>query len=188
MVVLWRWIDNAAMPCSMRMREIEAKVLEVDPDAVAETLEGMGAEQGFDGTVRSRFYDLPDRTFKERGEVLRVRERGDYTFLTYKQPVSRDGMKVMEEAEFEVAGLEEADSFLTGIGFDRVEERTKHRTAWQEGDALYVIDRYPGVPPLLEVEAPSGERVVEAFEAVGYTEEDLVSWDAAQVVEHYSVD
>lgn len=170
------------------MREIEAKVLEVDADAVAETLEDLGAEPGFDGEVRSRFYDLPDRTFEERGEVLRVRERGEYAFLTYKQPVSRDGMKVMEEMEFEVAGLAEADQFLTGIGFDRVHERTKHRTVWQEGDALYVVDRYEGVPPLLEVEAPSRERVVEAFEALGYAEEELVSWDAGEVMEHYGAE
>lgn len=167
------------------MREIEAKVLEIDADAVAETLEELGAEKRFDGEVRSRFYDLPDRTFQQRGEVLRVRERGDYAFLTYKEPVSRDGMKVMEEAEFEVAGLEEADQFLTGIGFDRVEERRKHRATWQDGDTLYVVDRYEGVPPLLEVEAPSEEAVVEAFEALGYAEEELVSWDAGEVMEHY---
>lgn len=167
------------------MREIEAKVLDVDADAVAEKLDGMGVEKQFEGGVCSRFYDLPDRTFGERGEVVRVRERGDYTFLTYKEPVSRDGMKIMEEKEFEVAGLDEADRFFTGLGFERVEEREKHRTAWADDDVLYVVDRYEGVPPLLEVEAPSREQVAEGFEALGYSMDETVSWDAAQVVEHY---
>lgn len=169
----------------MTMQEIEAKVLEVDPDEVAERLDELGAEQVFAGEVRSRFYDFPDGRIEEEGS-LRLRELGDEeAFLTYKQEVSRDGAKEMTETEFTVGEYEEVAAFLELLGLEEVEENTKHRQKWYRGELEYVVDTYPGVPPLLEIEAPDRDRLDEAMTELGYDPEDAVYWDAAELLEHY---
>ncbi|MDY6778344.1 MAG: hypothetical protein SVU32_06760, partial [Candidatus Nanohaloarchaea archaeon] len=62
----------------------------------------------------------------------------------------------------------------------------KHRTKYVDGDVEYVIDSYPDIPPLLEIEAPSEDQVFRAFDELGYGREETVPWDAQQVREHYS--
>lgn len=166
------------------MDEVEAKVLEIDEQYVTEQLEEQGAEKVFDGEVTSRFYDYPDGRIEEEG-VLRLREAGDHTFITYKIDVSRDGAKTMEEIEFDVSSTEMADRFLRELGLEEIRSSWKHRQKWERGDIEYVIDEYPGIPALLEIEAPDEQRMYDAFEELGYERSDLKSWDASQVHEHY---
>lgn len=167
--------------------EIEAKVLEVDRDAVEAELQEIGAEQLFDGEVRSLFFDYPDGRIEEDG-ILRIRERGEDAFITLKKDVSRETVKRMEEIEFQVEDMEEAREFLLTLGLEQLYDSRKQRTVWEKGDVLYVIDRYPDIPPLLEIEAPSEDVLEQAFQELGYGMEDTVSWDAEQVMVYYSKD
>lgn len=172
----------------MTMQEIEAKILEVDPGEVAERLEEVGAEQVFDGPVRSRFYDFPDGRIEAQGS-LRLRQLGDEeAFLTYKQEVSRDGAKEMTETEFGVDDYEEAATFLELLGLEEVERNQKHRQKWYREDIEYVVDTYEGVPPVLEVEAPDRDQLDAALEELGYDPEDAVYWDASELLDHYEAD
>ncbi len=166
------------------MDEVEAKVLEIDEQEVTERLDELGAEKVFDGEVTSRFYDYPDGSIDDQG-VLRLREAGDHAFITYKIDISRDGAKTMEEIEFDVSSTEMADRFLRELGLEEVRSSSKHRKKWERDDIEYVIDAYPGIPALLEIEAPDEDRMYEAFEELGYDQDQLRSWDASQVHEHY---
>lgn len=166
------------------MDEVEAKVLEIDEQAVSERLEAVGAAKVFDGEVESRFYDYPDGRIEQQG-VLRLREAGDHAFITYKKDISRDGAKTMEEIEFDVSSTEMADRFLQELGLEQVRSSSKHRQKWERDEVEYVIDTYPEVPPLLEIEAPDEETMYQAFDELGYGKEDLKSWDAEQVHDHY---
>jgi len=166
------------------MDEVEAKVLEIDEQYVVEQLEESGAQKVFNGEVTSRFYDYPDGRIEEQG-VLRLREAGDHAFITYKIDISRDGAKTMEEIEFDVSNTEMADRFLRELGLKEVRSSSKHRQTWRHNDIEYVIDAYPGIPALLEIEAPDEERMYDAFEELGYARDELKSWDASQVHEHY---
>jgi len=172
----------------MTMQEIEAKLLEVDPQEVAGRLDELGAEQVFDGDVRSRFYDFPDGRIEDQGS-LRLRQLGtEAAFITYKQDVSRDGAKEMTETEFTVSEYDEAAQFLELLGLEEVERSEKHRTKWYRDDLEYVVDTYPGVPPVLEIEAPSRDRLDAAIEELGYDPEDAVYWDADELMDHYGAD
>ncbi|MDY6770995.1 MAG: class IV adenylate cyclase [Candidatus Nanohaloarchaea archaeon] len=167
------------------MDEIEAKVLEIDDAAVAERLAEVGAEQVMDAEVESSFYDYPDGSIEKQG-VLRLRRIEEYdTFVTMKCDISRDGAKTMEETEFSVSDYEAVDAFFEQLGLQKIRESSKHRRKWEKADVEYVIDEYPGIPPLLEVEAPDEETMYEAFDELGYTKDELVAWDASQVKEHY---
>lgn len=168
------------------MREIEAKVLDVDPDEVAETLAEEGVEQVYDGTMRTRFYDFPDGRIEDEGGVLRLRERGDDVFVTYKEPIASDAAKIMEETEFYVSDAAAAHTTLTAIGLEQVREREKRRTKWLDDDVEYVVDRYDGIPPLLEIEAPDVPTLGAACAALGYDPGEMVTWNAGQVMAHYT--
>lgn len=169
------------------MEEIEAKVLEIEPDSVRNQLQEHGAEQLFADEVRSLFFDYPDGRIEENGS-LRLRQRGEDAFITLKQDVSREDAKVMEETEFYVDNADAAQAFLEQLGLEKIHESSKYRETWEKGDVLYVIDRYPGVPPLLEIEAPSLDALEQAYEELGYSMDDTVSWDAHDVMTHYGED
>jgi adenylate cyclase class 2 len=166
------------------MEEVEAKLLEVDEDEIYDALADSGAERVFEGDVRSEFYDFPDGRIEEEG-VLRLRKMGDKTFVTLKRDISREESKVMEEIEFGVEDPDAFRSFLTSIGLEKIRESHKHRSKWEDGDVEYVVDSYPGIPPLLEIEAPDTAYLEEAFTELGYDFEETVSWDAGQVFDHY---
>lgn len=187
------------------MEEIEVKILEIDVDAVREQLDASDAEQQFDGTVKSLFFDFPDDAFSgapdsaenptafpdgriEAGGLLRLRQRGDYAFVTLKREIAKDAAKRMEEVEFAVDDFDTVRTFFRMLGLEELHASEKERAAWEDGDVLYVIDRYPGAPPLLEVEAPSMDALEAAVTGLGFTMDDTVSWDAADVMAHYGID
>lgn len=166
------------------MEEVEAKLLEVDEDEVYSALADSGAEKVFEGDVRSEFYDFPDGRIEEDG-VLRLREMGEKTFVTLKKDISREESKVMEEIEFGVDDAGAFRTFLSSLGLEKIRESRKHRSKWKDGDVEYVVDTYPGIPPLLEIEAPDTDYLEEAFTDLGYDFGETVSWDAGQVFDHY---
>jgi predicted adenylyl cyclase CyaB len=164
------------------MQEIEAKVLEIDLEQVRAKLAELGAEQVFDNDVRSVYFDAPGM---EEGDVLRLRQAGDKVFITMKEQVDHTkDSKVLEETEFAVDDFDAAMKLLTKLGKE-VASFTKYRVKWKKGKVEYVVDRYEGIPPLLEIEAPTEEQVKDAFEELGYSWGETVDWDAREVFEHY---
>lgn len=45
-----------------------------------------------------------------------------------------------------------------------------------KGNLEFVIDENKEVPPLLEIEAPSHEKLKEAFEELGFSMDETVNW------------
>ncbi len=164
--------------------EIESKVLGVDPEQIEVLMKRIGAEQEFDGEVRSLFFDYPSGEIEENG-VLRLRRRGDTVFVTLKNDRSRENAKCMEEIEFEVGSFDEVREFLVALGLEQLHDSRKKRTVWTKEDVEYVVDRYPAIPPLLEVEAPSTDALEQALQELGYTMDDAVSWDTNDLMQHY---
>ena len=67
------------------MKELEAKILEVNRIQIEKTLGGLGAKKVFDGDIQTLLFDFEDgRIFKAR-DVLRLRKAQDKTELTYKK-------------------------------------------------------------------------------------------------------
>ena len=169
------------------MKEIEAKILEVDTDELREKLDGIGASKVFEKQVSSEFYDFEDGRIEENGQI-RLRTIGDNSFVTRKIDVDDDRAKVKEEIEFDVENPDEVRKFLKSIGLEKIETGQKRRAKWHKNSVEYVIDWYPGIPPLLEIEAPSHQKLEESFEELGFSFEETVDWGSDRVHKNYKTD
>jgi len=169
------------------MKEIEAKILEIDPEELREKLEKIGASKVFEEQVKSEFYDFEDGRIEENGQI-RLRTIRDNSFVTRKIDVDDERAKVKEEVEFDVENPGEVRKFLKSIGLEKIESGEKKRAKWHKNSVEYVIDWYPEIPPLLEIEAPSHQKLEKAFEQLGYSFEETVNWGSTKVHKHYDIE
>ncbi len=153
-------------------REIEAKILNVDPDKVKETLKAIGAT--FHGA-----WDLHQIAWLMQGEgfraSVRVRRSSDGSVrLTMKQKVNNgSGYNEWETA------VENFDTTVAIIDFllpnpDLRIEFSHHREDWRLADVLININWFPKVAPLVEIEAPSEELLRQTAEKMGFNPDMLV--------------
>lgn len=173
------------------MEEIEVKILEIDPVAIQETFLNMGAEREFDQIFEATFYDLPDQSIRAKGELLRLRIEGKQAVLTYKQPLSKDGAKVMKETETAVENGEAMKSMLTILGYQPVKHTLKRRIQYRWQDCHLVIDDYQGelaaIPPFLEIEAPSRERLSACLRALRLDPASALPWNTYDLANYYGL-
>lgn len=154
----------------MTADEVELKFLEIDKQAVQQQLETLGAEKIYSRELRSVGFEADGYSLRGRNDkhVLRVRQIGDETRLTHKGPSTSEHYKNRPETEItSTSGFEEAVAFLERLGFRAGKETTKHRTHYAYGDTHFEIDEAPGIPPYLEIETPSEQRMDEVCEILG---------------------
>jgi adenylate cyclase class 2 len=148
----------------------------------------LGAKKVFDGKTISYIFDFPDNKLKNNSELLRLRKEGDKIRLTYKKMLSRDKFKEMEETEIFVSNLENIKQILTKIGLEEKKSFSKKRISFKLKGYSFEIDTYEGIPPFLEIEAESHEKVVEMAEKLGFKKEQLKPWIGPQLVKFYGKD
>ena len=111
---------------------------------------------------QNTLYDTPERTLKERGEILRVRRYGDRWVLTHKRhPDQEDAAsiyKVRIETESEVADGEVLAEVFTRLGYGPAFRYEKFRTEYgSEDEAAHghlVLDETP-IGVFGELEGPT---------------------------------
>ncbi|RMG65195.1 MAG: CYTH domain-containing protein [Bacteroidetes bacterium] len=171
--------------------EIEVKILEIDRTALEQRLEALGATRSFDGEMLAQFYDWPGRGLTQAGQVLRLRREGDVVQFTFKEHISREGAKAMEEYETTVEDPAVVQKILRVLGLEAIKETRKFRTQYELGDAHVVIDDYQGelaaIPPFLEIEAPRLDRLYEVVALLGYQTTDCLNWSTYELVQHYGL-
>ena len=170
------------------MKEIEVKILEVNPDEIRELMNDIGARKKYEGSVTSRFYDYPGGRIEENGG-LRLRELETHAFLTRKHSKVEDkDAKIYEEIEFDVSNAEDTHKLLTSLGLKQIEKSQKKRIKWKKSDTEYVLDKYPEIPWLIEVESPNKQKLSEALNKIGYSLDDTVNWGATRLHSHYGIE
>lgn len=171
------------------MQEVEVKILEIEPQALAAKLESLGAVKTFEGELYALFFDFGDRPITRRGDVLRLRREGADTRLTYKVHRSREGAKVMEEFETSAGSLEVVKDILLLLGLEVVKSTRKFRTVYEWEGLHYALDDYQDelapIPPFLEIEGEAEEAVLAAAARLGYPREACLSWSTYELVKHY---
>jgi adenylate cyclase, class 2 len=171
------------------MKEIEVKILEVDPEALSRKLATLGAEKAGEAEFETLFFDYPDGSLEKGRNLLRLRRSGELSWLTYKGYLADPGAKVREEWEVKVSDFEITRKMLEAIGFQPRQHILKHRLTYRLDRATLAIDQHRGefarIPPLLEIEAPSVEEVHAAARLLGYSPEQCRSWDFADLLAHY---
>lgn len=172
-------------------KEIEAKILEIDPRRVTSDLERIGAVPSFEGTIKAYSFDYSDEKIRKEGSRLRLREKNSIVSvetiveLTYKKPVSKNGVKIVDEYEIKVDSLEETKRILELLGLVQYKSEEKLRISYKLPDASFEIDTFPNIPPFLEIEANSVELVKAYALKLGFKEEDLKPWSGNEVIRYY---
>lgn len=142
------------------MKEIEVKILEVNPVRIDKKLLELGAKKTFDGILRVKYFDTSDSAIRAKGDLVRVRqfgeERVEVCYKTNKRVES--GFKVCDEYSLEAKKFEDAVALFRGLGLDVTCEYEKKRIVYELNNmkggvnAEIVIDIYPKLPPFIEIE------------------------------------
>jgi adenylate cyclase class 2 len=112
-------------------------------------------------------------TLRTRRSVLRVRNEGGKSLLTFKGPVQPGAMKLREERETVVADGETLVTILEEIGLRIWFRYEKYREEFAAEDAVIAIDETP-VGTYVEIEG-SEAAIHRAAAALGFTPADYIT-------------
>ncbi len=148
--------------------EIEATFLNVNHDDIREKLKSLGGKCTSQlTTMKRRIYDYEDLRLDKQAAWIRVRQESDKATMTYKQRNSEeiDGMK---EIEFEISDFDDACKFLEAIGLKEKASQETKREIWEYEGCEIMLDEWPWIPPIVEVEGSSEEIVRRVSEKLGF--------------------
>jgi len=166
-------------------REIEAKFLEIDGEALIEKLAELGAEDlGDDFLKEIIFYDGAGVWAKSAMKFVRIRETKRGIRLTYKHTEEQTATGT-EEIEFGIENAQKAKDLLVAIGLVVAREQEKKRRTFKLGEVLVDIDTWPTVPTYVEFDGPSEAAIREAAERCGFDWSKAIFGNARQVIEKY---
>ncbi len=119
-------------------------------------------------------WDTPERTLKGRGEILRVRQYGGKTILTYKGVSTLTQHKSREEIELELSDAEAAGMILNRLGYQPAYRYEKFRTEYirPAEDGVVTLDETP-IGSYLELEG-DGEWIDRVAAELGFHLSDYV--------------
>lgn len=155
------------------MEEIEVKFLNVDQEAIEKKLLEIGAKKVGDYFYKRRIFDYPDLRLDSAGAWIRLRDEGDKITLGFKQRLgitSSDGSTSdagMEEFEVVVSDFEQTTKIFLHAGFIEKFYQENKRTRWEKDGVEFDIDTWPMLPPYLEIEAESYEKIDAASDWLG---------------------
>lgn len=166
-------------------REIEAKFLEIDKEALIAKLKTFGSEDlGEDFLREMIFYDAAGKWVGEGKTFVRIRQTRDGARLTYKNLEAAMATGT-EEIEFGIDNAGKAKDFLAKLGLVLHREQEKRRHTFKLGEVIVDIDTWPKAPTYVELEGPSEEAIKEAAERLGYDWSKAVFGNARLVLEKY---
>ena len=143
-------------------------------------------------------FDYANRRLYEEqdGSYIRLRrsryfprhpDTPETTILTYKKTLSRERFKIAQETETAVADFEQTRQFLTLLDLRQVRSDEKFRQRYRFEDILFEIDEWAGLPPYLEVEAASEERVAFGLSLLGLTLQESTTMNLREVLAKYKI-
>ncbi len=167
------------------MKEVEVKILEIDPRKIKSRLRRMRARKLFEGEIHALYFDFRGRKLKGRGQVLRLRRKGKLIEFAFKQKRRKKEVRIMDEFETHVDDWANAQKILKGLGLKVIKEVRKHRISYGLGTNRFEIDKYPGIPAFLEIESRSIQTLKKMVKRLGFRMRDANAWNTFDVLRHY---
>ncbi|MFF5226556.1 class IV adenylate cyclase [Dactylosporangium sp. NPDC000521] len=165
--------------------EFEAKVLDIDPAAMADLILSKGGSEAGAPTLQRRYvYDI---VAGDESKWIRLRDNGTKTTLAVKE-ISHDGIDGTYEVEVTVDDLDATNELLGFLGFHPKSYQENRRTSFALDGAQLEIDEWPMIPPYLEIEAASPEEVHRVAALLGYDESQLTSENTTKVYKRYGIE
>lgn len=142
------------------MREIEIKIRNISKKDIIKKVEELGARKNFSGKVIDYRFDTRERKLSKQGKALRLRQKGKYFYINLKgKKKSVEHIINRDEIGVKINNLKVMQKILNELGYIKIFELYKHRTEYKLNDTKFDIDEYLGLPPILEIESSSYEKV-----------------------------
>jgi adenylate cyclase class 2 len=157
-------------------REIEIKLRAPSPESASELLLTSGfsiqCERLHETNV---LYDTAARQLRETGEMLRLREAGQRSILTFKGAGISGRHKSREELELELSSARTFEQILNRLGFEPTFRYEKYRTEFgREGSpGTVTLDETP-IGTFLELEGDP-QWIDDTAASLGFREEDYIT-------------
>ena len=166
--------------------EIEARFLNLDQNKIEGELRKIGAYKKSESFFKELIFSRED--WSPLHARLRIRDDGKNVWLTYKANPTW-GVDSTEEIEIESSSSEKTAQIVKKIGVPLVRYQEKKRIQYVLGDVAFELDFWPKIPMVLEIEAPSKEKVQRAAELLGLSWKDAVFVDQLWVHhDYYGID
>ncbi len=122
-------------------------------------------------------YDTSDQVLRRSGTILRLRQSGDHSVITWKGPGEASPFKTRPELETSVGSLEIMRQILEHLGYAAVFRYEKFRTEYVETAhpeaGVLTIDETP-IGNFLELEG-SGDWIDEKAGQLGFSRKDYLT-------------
>ncbi len=164
--------------------EYECRILDIEVEEIRKKLESIGAKKVKERSMRRYVYDIdPNR----KGFWIRLRDNGEKITLTLKEKVSNeiDGTKEMEVT---VDDFEKTNTILNRLGFIAKAYQENKRISFVYEDVEIEIDFWPKIPPYVEIEADSAEKVKKVVKLLGFRMPDTTYISIPEVYQKYGLD
>ncbi len=171
------------------MEEIEAKILNINKEKTEKKIVSLGGKKVFEGEITAYFFDFPSKKLTKKKQILRLRKKGEKSFLTFKNPIKEKSVKSNWEYEIEISNLEETKKILEFLGLKEILKTKKKRTSYCLDNVLIEFDKYKEafsfVPELMEIEAENKEEIYRYAKLLGFEKEDCKPWTLEEIVREY---
>lgn len=141
-------------------QEFETKVLEIDVADVEKKLQELWAVVSKDTTLMKRWvFDIESHS-EGKGKWIRLRQVGEKSTITYKNRNGND-IWATEEIETEVQDFDNMAAILKNLKRNVMAYQENKRKMYVLNEIEFCIDSWPMIPPYLEIESISKEKVHE---------------------------
>lgn len=154
-------------------KEYEVRKLEVSFDEIIQKLESMGGK--CIGIYHQKRY-VYDFIPPQKGRWIRLRTNGINSTLTIKEikSLNIDGTN---ELEIEVSDFDATNEILVKLGYTPRAFQENFRIEYVLDEVNFDLDKWPMIPPYLEIEGQSEEDVLKAINKMGWELDDMVLQD-----------
>ena len=168
------------------MIEHEVKVLDIDAEIVMKQLEQLWAEHHHTVYIRDRYYDTKDGSLHKQNQRLRIRSQNNSVVITKKTKYEHEYTKTMREDDIVVKSIKYAKKLLENeLWLICVKYKEKKRITYTWENTLFDFDYYEGMPPVLEVEGETPEKVMETIRRLWLHFHPQVKRGSRRLFKHY---
>ncbi len=149
--------------------EIEVKFINVNIDDIRKRLKQ--ADATLEQPMRlMRRVNIEQPEHADAGAWIRIRDEGNKVTMTWKQGMknSNDAIGRLKELEVVVSDFDDTVDIFRHAGWAPKTYQESKRETWMLGNAEVVIDEWPWLSPMIEIEAGDEQSVHAAAAILGF--------------------
>lgn len=147
--------------------EYEATFTDIDKESVRKRLRAAGAQLVKPEFMQKRLVFNFPAGYDIGGGWIRVRDEGDKITMSIKV-VDGTAIENQKELQLEVNSFEAGVNFLKILGCKAKAYQESKREIWELDGVEIMIDEWPFLEPLAEIEGPSKEMVRRVSQKIGF--------------------